>query len=292
VTQTLHLPQTIARDVPPPTPPRQPRWTPAVLTQLAVILAVLVAGVAGAAFRGSPNDSKDVLSVVQAASTTASTAKSYRATIDMTMDVSGQHIVATGEVLADLAKHRQSGFFEIPGFGRMNVVQLGQRGFFQLPNGRTDAAGHHWVSVTVPNASAQAAVGGQDPTAFFKLLADPDDVKTIGDEDVNDTRTTHYRVKLDPQRITELGAKALGTTLPAGAADAIKNLYMDIWLDADNRPRRMSMQIKQDSISVVMTFNFLDYDGPVTVTEPPAADVTTVGSIAELGPLMAGAPHA
>jgi hypothetical protein len=261
------------------------------LTQLVVILAVLVAGVTGAALRGH-DDSKDVLKVVQAASTTASSAKTFRGTFDMSFDVPGQHITATGEVLSDLANHRQSGFFDLPGLGRMTVVQIGDRGFFQLPNGHVDAAGHHWLAVTVPGASAQAAVGGQDPTAFFKLLADPDEVRTIGDERINGTSTTHYRVKLDPRRIAELGAKTLGTTLPPGAADRIKNLHMDVWLDADNRPRRMRMEIKQDGVSVGMTFDITDYDGPVTVTEPAPADVTTVATLAELGPLMVGAPHA
>jgi hypothetical protein len=262
------------------------------LTQLVVILAVLVAGVAGAALRDRPDDSKDVLSIVQAASDTASTVKTFRGTFEMSFDIGQQHIKATGETLADLTNNRQSGSFDMPGLGRIKVVQIGDRGYYQLPGGRTDAAGHHWVSVTVPGASAQAALGGQDPTAFFKLMADPDDVKTVGDEDVNGARTTHYRVKLDPQRISELGAKALGTTVPPGAADKLKDLYMDVWLDADNRPRRMSMKLEQDGAGFVMTFNMLDYDGPVSVTAPAPGDVTTATTIAELGPMLTGAPHA
>jgi hypothetical protein len=258
-----------------------------VLTQLVVILAVLVAGVTSAALRGQ-DESKDVLSVVQAASATATKAKTFRATMEMSFDMKDQHMVGKGEMLADLANGRQSAFFEMPGLGRMNVVQIGDRGFFQLPNGRADAAGHHWVAVTVPGASAQAALGGQDPMAFFKLLADPDEVKTVGEEEVNGTQTTHYRVKLDPRRVSELGAKALGTTVPPGATDKIDDLDMDVWLDEDNRPRRMRMALEQDGFGFGMTFNLLDYDRPVTVTEPAADDVTTVGTLAELAPLMSG----
>jgi hypothetical protein len=259
------------------------------LTQLLVILAVLVAGVTGAALRGSDDrEEKDVLSVVQAASTSASTAKSYRATFEMVAHTGQQQVRVTGEVLADVANHRQSGFFELPGLGRMNVVQLGDRGFFQLPNGDADDAGHHWLAVTVPGASAQAAIGGQDPSAYFKLLADPEDVRAVGDEDVNGATTTHYRVTLDPQRLADLGAKALGTTLPPGAADQLKDLHMDVWLDSDNRPRRMVMKLQQDGAGFSMTCNMLDYDGPVTVTEPAPTDITEVASPLELGKVLSG----
>ena len=264
------------------------------LTQLVVILAVLAAGVAGAAVRrtdGGTAGRKDVLSVVQAASNSTSTAKTFRATFEMAFDVSGTHVKATGETLADLATGRQSGYFDLPPMGRMNVVQIGRRGYFQLPGGRADASGHHWVSVSVPGGSAQSALGGQDPAAMFKLLANPEDVTSVGDDTVNGVDTTHYRVKLDPQRVGAAGAKALGTPVPTAALDQLKNLAMDVWIDGDKRVRRMTMGMKMSGGSMRMTINVLDYDGAVTVTEPAAADVSQLTNLTELGPLLAGMPH-
>lgn len=274
----------------PASPPRR-TWTPLVLTQLVVVVAVLLAGVVSAGVVRDSAPTVDVLKVVQAASSSTSSAKTFRATFEMVMDFGTTHVKVTGETLADLATKRSSSYFEMPPLGRMNVVQIGPRGFFQIPGGRTDAAGHHWVAVTVPGGSAQAALGGQDPAAFFKLLADPKDVSSLGQERVNGTDTTHYRVKLDPQRLADAGAKALGTPIPAGALDQIKNLGMDVWIDGDNRARRMTMGLKVGGGSVQMTMNVLDYDGAVTVTEPAHADVTQLANLSELGPVITGLLH-
>jgi hypothetical protein len=270
-----------------PTQPPRRTWTPMVLTQLIVVLAVLLAGVVSAGVMRDQAPIVDSLKVVQAASSSTSTAKTFRATFDMAFDVGGAHIKVTGETLADLATGRQSGYVEAPQLGRMSIVQIGSRGFFQMPGGRTDAAGHHWLSVTVPGGNAQSALGGQDPAALFKLLADPEDVSTVGEETINGTNTTHYRVKLDPRRVAELGAKALGTPAPTAALDQLKHLDMDVWIDGDNRARRMKIGFKMDGGAMQMTVNVLDYDGAVTVVEPDSADVTQLANLAELGPLIA-----
>jgi hypothetical protein len=286
--QVTYLPSTIQPPVPAPLPPRRPLWSPLILTQLVVVLAVLLSGVVGAGVLRGRHGGTDVLSLVQAASTTAESASSYRATINMHMALGGNDVDVTGEVLSDLAGHRSGGFVEVPGLGRMSVVQIGGRAFFQLPNGRVDPAGHHWLAVNAPRGDAQSAVGGQDPAAFFKMLADPEDVKAVGEETVNGTKATHYRVKPDPQRLADAGSKALGTSLPPTATDGLKNLHIDVWIDDDNRVRRMQMQLKQDAVAMTMTMNVLDFDQPVTVTEPPATDVSELPNLGALGPAIVG----
>jgi hypothetical protein len=271
-----------------PTTPRVRTWTPMVVTQLVVVLSVLAAGVTGAGvLRGRDNGGgKDVLSVVQLASSSALKAKTYRATFEFRFGGQGIDVKGTGEVLADLATKRQSGYFEFPSVGRINVVQVEDRGYFQIPNGATDAAGHHWLGVTVPAGEAEAAMGGQDPMAYLKLLADPKDVSVVGEETINGTRATHYTIKPDVQRLLDLGAKHSGITdLPAGAAEQLKNVHFDVWIDDDNLPRRIQITFKMQSAgSFGFTSNFLDYDGAVTVSEPASDDVTKLATLADLGP--------
>jgi hypothetical protein len=266
-----------------PTPVRRRTWTPLVLTQLVVVLAVLVAGVAGAGvLRGRDSGGKDVLSVVQLASSSALKAKTFRATFEFRFGGQGIDFKGTGEVLADLATKRQSGFFEFPSLGRMNVVQVEDRSYFQIPNGASDASGHHWFGVTAPMDEAQAAIGGQDPMAYLKLLADPKDVSVVGEETVNDTRTTHYKVTPDAQRLLDLGAKRAGISVPAGAAEQLKTVDIDVWIDDDSMPRRIEVSFKMMGATFAATSNFLDYDGAVTVSEPASDDVTKLATPADL----------
>ena len=282
-------PFAVDRPAPVPAPPaKRSLWTPLIAAQLVVTLGVLASGVVGAGVLRGRTDGTDVLSLVQAASTTAEKATSYRATISMHMQLGGNEVNVTGEVLSDLAAHRQGGFIEVPGLGRMSVVQIGSRAYFQLPNGRADQTGHHWLAVTAPAGEAQAAVGGQDPAAYFRMLAEPEDVQTVGEDSVNGTRATHYRVKPDPERLAAAAGKVLGTTLPAGSVDQLRNLHIDVWLDDDNRVRRMQLQLEQDNVAMRMTMNLLDFDQPVTVTEPPANDVTELPNLAALGPAVLG----
>jgi hypothetical protein len=129
-------------------------------------------------------------------------------------------------------------------------------------------------------------MGGQDPMAYLKLLADPKDVSVVGEETVNGTRATHYTIKPDVQRLLDLGAKHSGITdFPAGAAEQLKNVHFDVWIDDDNLPRRIQITFKMQSAgSFGFTSNFLDYDGAVTVSEPASDDVTKLATLADLGP--------
>lgn len=274
-------------NLPGPRPSGQ-RWTAAVLTQLVVVLAVLVAGVTGAVVvrdRNSDN-STDVLSVVEAASTSLQSAHTFRSTFEMKLDVNGRHITATGDLLSDITARSAAGSFNAPGLGRMDVVQIGDRGYFRLPSRGVDAAGHHWLAVTVPGGSAQSAVGGQDPMAMFKLLAKPQGVTKVGKDKIHGTATTHYRVQLDPERMAALGSRFSGIAVPPGATDALKNLTMDVWIDRANRPRRMTMRLSVQGVSMNMRVDVRDYGAPVTVTAPAASDVTELPSIASLGPAI------
>ncbi|MDX6197168.1 MAG: hypothetical protein QOJ79_319 [Actinomycetota bacterium] len=248
-----------------------------VLTQLVVILAVLVAGVAGAALRGH-DDSKDVLSVVQSASTAAAGQPSLRATVQMHLSGNGVDVTTGGEFLVDTVHNVSSGSMQAPGIGELKFVAANGLSYSQLR--RPDAAGHHWVSVPSPNGAS--SLGGQDPLAMLKLIGDAKGVETVGDESVHHVTTTHYREKLDPARLGEAVVKTGQFTLPPGFADSVKDAVIDLWIDDRNLPRRMTMSLGVQQITMSMKLEFLDYGKPVHVTVPSADDVTAVANMQEL----------
>lgn len=270
-----------------PLRPRQRTWTPIVLTQLVVVLAVLVSGVAGAGvLRGrADGGGKDVLQVVSAVGANAVAQETFRSTFEMRITGSGLDITSTGEALYDNVRKVSSGSVEAPVIGRLEFVSVGDTGYLKLPGGRADAAGKHWVSFTSPQGAS--AVGAQDPLAFLKLLGDPDQVRTVGDEEVNGVQTSHYAVELDPERLlAEIAKNPSAPAIPAGALDQFEDASIDLWVDEQNLPRRMRMEFSVQKVKASFRFDFLDFGGSVDVDVPAADDVRRVTNVAELGPLL------
>jgi hypothetical protein len=266
-------------------PPRR-TWTPTLLAQLAVILAVLLSGVAGAAWRGH-DDSKDVLSVVQAASTTAAAQKTMRATMEFRISGAGIDVTSRGDMVADVARQLMSGTFTAPGLGSVESRSIGGVSYTRLPGGRADAKGHHWVSYRALKAGAP--VGGQDPMAFLKLVGDPQKVDNVGDEDVNGVTATHYRVHMDPAKLGAAVAKSgANITVPPGTFEQVKDATADLWIDDNNLPRRMSMAMGIQQVKASFRFDFFDYGKPIDVTAPDSSDVTELGSPQEIGKALSG----
>jgi hypothetical protein len=113
------------------------------------------------------------------------------------------------------------------------------------------------------------------------------DVREIGTETVRGVETTHYRATID-------FAKALAEA-PAAAREGAQDLLeragtptipVDVWLDAQNRVRKYTMQVDGESFgsaapAVAVTYEFYDFGAPVDVSAPPADEVADLGSMFE-----------
>lgn len=269
---------------------RRRTWTPQLLTQLVVVLAVLVAGVAGAGVLRSRHDSGDVLKIVQAASSTAAKQSTFRATYLFRIEGNGVNIETTGNLLEDTARQIASGTVTAPILGQISMVSAAGVTYTQLPGGRADASGHHWLSFTVLKPGTQAPIASQDPLAALKLVSDPKKVLDVGRERIHGISTEHYRVQLDPARLADSLAKSnLNLSIPPSALDSLKGSAVDLWLDGKNLPRRMEMTFNVSGVKAFMHFDYLDYGKPFDVTAPPATDVTTYSSPQEFGAALAQA---
>lgn len=265
-------------------------WTPLLVTQLVVTLAVLVSGVTGAGVLRGRDGGGDVLQIVQAASTSAAKQPTLRATFSFHISGSGVDITTKGDMLVDTVRKVSTGTVEAPIVGRLTTVSSDGASYVKLPDNRADALGHHWLALRLLAAGAPAAVGGQDPLAALQLVSDPKTVVHVGQERIRGVATEHYRVQLDPARLADSVSKSgLNISLPPGALASLKNAGIDLWVDDDNLPRRMKMSFDVASVKADLSFDYLDYGKPFTVTVPAASDVTEVSSVQEFGTMLAGA---
>jgi hypothetical protein len=157
----------------------------------------------------------------------------------------------------------------------------------QLPDGK------EWVQVDLAKAASlqgvdladiQSFAKGSDPReALGYLRSISGDLTRLGTEDVRGVPTTHYFAAVDWQKALAQAAKEAGQqgflAQLQNMPGAVASVPVDVWVDADNLVRRMTMsfvfpspdQSQQAKASLEM--ELFDYGEPVTVEAPNAADV-------------------
>jgi hypothetical protein len=153
-----------------------------------------------------------------------------------------------------------------------------------------------WVRVDL-RESGQAAgldvdalVEGQTgPAALLQQLRGAaDEVEEVGEEEIRGVATTHLRVVVDTQRAIEDSPPAAREQLRTFAeASGMPDEYpMDVWIDDDGLPRRLStvVEVQDETMGTVTQQTVLElYDFGVTVrVEEPDED-----EVVDLGDLMA-----
>jgi hypothetical protein len=156
----------------------------------------------------------------------------------------------------------------------------------KLPEGKT------WMKLDLTKAAAQAGLGSplssleqDDPTRFLEYLrGSSGGVVSMGSETVDGVSTTHYHGTLQLSRVLERlptndQAAAKATLEKLGSATG--GIPVDVWIDAQNRVRRIRMNLSVSPGSAGtgplatagLTIDFKSY-GPVPpVVAPPAGEV-------------------
>jgi hypothetical protein len=128
-------------------------------------------------------------------------------------------------------------------------------------------------------ALTQGALGGlpsgTNPLDSFEQLKAVDaEIEEVGEEEVRGTKTTHFRTRLDLQKVVDAMP---AESRPASAAQmaAIGEVPVDVWLDDQDRPRRQRMDITlpEGAGTMIITIEAFDFGKPVTIELPPADQV-------------------
>lgn len=140
-----------------------------------------------------------------------------------------------------------------------------------------------------------------NPAVQSTILTASKDVRSIGTETIDGTRTTHYR-----GTVTSSG---IGAARDAAASEAARErqinsldqftalgiegtLTMDLWIGDDNHTRQFRMRGDThatrsgegkalefvDGEPLDLTFTFLDVNQPATIEAPPSADTVDLGA--------------
>ncbi|MFE6690653.1 hypothetical protein ACFVFQ_29810 [Streptomyces sp. NPDC057743] len=132
----------------------------------------------------------------------------------------------------------------------------------------------------------------QDPAQQLAMLLGSPDVKHLGSGDVNGERAEHYKGSLTVEEGLK-GAKTVQALTPeerekllANAKKAgIKGYTYDAWVNSDDYPVKMDIDIRTSQGTITTTSEFSDYGTKTSVQAPPAGD--TVDLLKELQKLTA-----
>jgi len=116
------------------------------------------------------------------------------------------------------------------------------------------------------------------------------DPEVVGKEEVRGVATTHYRASVDLAEALEQAPAEQRERLEAAfeQLDATGGLGeaevpVDVWIDDDDLPRRMQLEMSSmfaalglGDASLTMTMDWFDYGEPVTIEIPSADEVTPV----------------
>jgi hypothetical protein len=137
--------------------------------------------------------------------------------------------------------------------------------------------GGKWLKIDLSDPDSLFGMIGKatDPEVMFKAMESPKKLELLGTEEVDGTETNHYRITMDPTQYL----KAM--EFPAAMADMMpQELVTEMWVDADNLPRKFSQTIDLPATggaagtTSTTEGTYSDFGTDVEIEAPPAGEVT------------------
>jgi len=207
----------------------------------------------------------------------------------MSMEVAGQSIKAEGDM--KLGTSPAFDFtYELAGMGKARMLLVDDTFYFELPK-QSQTSGKPWVKLD-PNGDdpLSKTLGGalaetkknSDPSQLLKQIEGAGDITATKQEDLDGKPTTHYSVTVDLKKYADKVDPQLKSTLDTAIAAGVTTYPMELWVDQDNLPVRITIATpftnpaNQKTDEIKMTMDYTEWGKSVNVTAPPADQVGTL----------------
>ncbi|CAN5177315.1 hypothetical protein BH24ACT10_BH24ACT10_18290 [soil metagenome] len=243
-------------------------------------LIALVAGCAqdAAEPQSAPSSSGPAAtSLLRAAASATELQGSARYLLSTATRIDDQDVVLSGEGVYDWMALKGRTTYVVPA-GAVEQRLLAGTVFFVLPQ-------QPGVFFSVPTAEvALTPLGGTvSPTAQLSALASVTEAEVVGEQEVRDVPTTHYRGSYDVPAALQRGQgvqrHALRSSL--GAAVDLPEIPLEAFLDEDGLLRRLTQTVEVPAsqttngqvLTVTTTLELYEFGLEVVVPGPPAAAI-------------------
>ena len=265
-----------------------PRWARTTGTLITVAALAACSSASTAAKPSSPNTSGKTAAIsvqltsAELAVNLKSTSTVTSAHITMSSKLGTQTVLtAQGDETAAGGKLTAMNLNEQIGSSTMTILLTGGALYVKLP-GTLNKSGKPWEKASAESsnpvlkqlASTLSSIEQSASLDQYGSMAQAaSSLKTIGTEQVNGVVATHYSLMVDVSKIH--GAAFTQAAKTALAQARITKIPVDVWVDSHKRPVKMSEKftLKGQIVSTEATVS--RYNQPVTITAPPANQVST-----------------
>ncbi|NYT93138.1 hypothetical protein [Salinispora sp. H7-4] len=159
--------------------------------------------------------------------------------------------------------------------------------YMEIPEAERERSdGKRWMKLDVSAAEGMGLdeqMQDADPVQQVKTLLEIEGVTVVGEETVDGVPTVHYSVTATGEEHLAL-LEEQGKLDSAGQANAadqmaefgVTEIKTELWIDEQYWPRRARMTMGEMG---VMTVDYTDYNEPVTIEAPPAAETADFADV-------------
>ena len=262
--------------------------------------ALLLLALGGVCLSASACGGAVALDPVASAATKTSKVESEKFHIDMTETLGkGGPLQVSADGVADNATHSLQMTMDLSSIAKLSGSQFGTADqwkadlqldgtvmYMRLPVlSQVLPGAKPWLKLDLQTLGSKAGVNfsqilqqaeSQDPTQALQMLESVGDVQKVGTAQVGGVDTTEYSGTIDPQKVI---AKFPGTGLEKYSKQlGTQQIPVQVWIGGDGLVRKLHESFAVGASSLDMTFSLSDFGTPVTVTPPPADQVTDLSN--------------
>jgi hypothetical protein len=254
------------------------------------LIALLVAGAGAAWGCGAGKQAANAVDPVAQAAARTERSGNVRFRLDGTVTAAGQQAPVSGRGTMSARGDRGRMTIRFQAGGRsLQLQEILDRRVVYLGGGVLAGRlpqGKRWVRLDLGRLADRQGIdlsqldgGASSATRQLQYLKSAGDVKKVGAETIDGTRTTHYRANID---LAKLAAKAGDPGLKRSVrslrrATGTDTIPVDVWIDGAKRIRRERLHYRIAAAAqqggVDLTLDFVRFGVPLAVQPPPRATV-------------------
>ncbi len=163
--------------------------------------------------------------------------------------------------------------------GRTTVLVVDQAVYLKLPS-LASVLHKQWAKISLKGATS---FGGADlgqyanqaqqlqPGQYLRLLTTSVNVKAVGTATIDGVPTKHYAGSVDLQKALAQLPNVPEIWTKLATSEGIKAVHINVWLDAGERPRRITLALASSTVSLTVSLHLSSFGVKVTVTPPAKA---------------------
>ncbi|WP_375480777.1 hypothetical protein [uncultured Jatrophihabitans sp.] len=194
--------------------------------------------------------------------------------------IATQSVTGTGDEKLDHGKVQAFRVTETIGSaGEIEIILVDGKAYAKLP-ATLNTSGKPFVLLSTNSSNAtirqlaasitSSLSSGASLQSINALATAATSTRLVGKQEINGVQATHYDLVIDPTKITTDPTTKQGLT-----QSGITSIPMQLYVDSQGRPVEVDENITVSGQTVTTKVALSRYNQPVTITAPPASQVST-----------------